>query len=1148
LRGGSAPFVVALLAQYRPVAFILNEPREIFTFADELGAWLGKERVLALLPRNDPILPWPHSEDAGHPERYRALAALKDVGPGSRFAFILPSATLLQRIGARAPSAIDIFDGAEVEREDMLARLVECGYQPAAAAYEPGEFAVRGGIVDIYPPGGSPFRIEFEGDSIYRLRYYDPASQRSVGSLDRITVVPMAEVPLDEETRSAAADRIKEYFSPSEVSEIAERIRSGTMSPEELSRYLPFFWTRPVSILDRLPPDTLLIFEDGGTLSEQIHSLWEKLMREHSSYPDKSRLPEPDMTYWPAEQLEDLLSQMSFIELGGPAIPGRERLPTVAAGAMDNDEIRDEIRDVISGDDDRESAEQEYRGALGPLLRRLRTWREMEWRIVFTSSDGVSGARFEALLREYGEDVSVRALPEGLLDGAPPPGELALVSAPLSKGFRMASAEWAVVTEEEVFGPKVRRYRPAAPELSDRIEDLHPGDPVVHMDHGIGLFHGIVKLAAGGDQNDCARIEYANEALLYLPVHRMNLIEPYSVEDDKQPVLDRLGGAAWAKSVARARKAAAKIARELVELYAARKVFEGNSFPSPDSTYREFEATFPYEETPDQARAISDVIKDMESTKPMDRLICGDVGYGKTEVALRAAFLAAMEGKQVALLVPTTLLAHQHYRTFRQRLEPYPLRVEMLSRLRTGAQIKQTLQDLAAGKVDILIGTHRLLQKDVKFRDLGLLIIDEEHRFGVKHKEKIKGMKRLVDVMTLTATPIPRTLQLSLLGIWDMSNIDTPPPDRMAVRTKVVPFDDDIVRDAIHREISRGGQVYFVVPKIKNIDEVARFIYELVPDVRLGIAHGRLNALDLERVMMDFVEGRLDILLCTSIIESGIDIPRANTILIYNAHMFGLATLYQLRGRVGRSKERAYAYLITPGKLTVSRRARKRLRALEEFTALGSGYRIARLDLKIRGAGNILGEVQAGHINRIGYDLYLDLLGRAIRELKGEKIEEEIEPEIQIPMPAYLPEEYVPDPQDRVILYRRLSRTRNEQELLDIKGELLDRFGTLPESAETLLGVISLKNILRKAKVKSIKREGRALRLTFDPQAPVISEKAIKLVNEDPRKFRLAPENEILVIPALNDMPAIVSEISDVLKRITERDTINELSPPAQAE
>ncbi len=1102
---------------------------------------MGRDRVYAIAPRNDPLLPWPYSEDAGHPERYRAFAALQESDCDGRIAFILTPATLMQRVGTRVPTGIDLFGGAEIEREDLLTKLIECGYQPVTTAYEPGEFAVRGGIVDVYPPEGSPVRIELEGDNIHRLRHYDPASQRSAGPAQKVTIQPMAEVLLNSETRSKAAGRVEESMAADIAEGVARNIRSGTLSREELSCYLPFFWEKPISILDRLPPQTLLVFEEGGTLAELTASIWEKIEREYLIHAQKERLPEPGTTYLKPEELESLLSGLSFIELGGPAIAGREKLPVVAVGAEDNEGIRAEITNAIRGREDTEEDVRERHGALGPLLRRAQTWRELKWRVVLTSSDGVSGARFEALLREYGVDISVSTQPEGLLEGAPSPGDLALVATPLSEGFRMPSAGWVVVTEEEVFGPKIRRHRPLVPAPPDRIEDLHPDDTVVHINHGIGLFRGIVKLAAGGAKNDCAQIEYAEKATLYLPVHRMDLIEPYSVEGDDQPVLDRLGGSAWARSVARARKAVEKIARELVELYAARKVFEGHSFPTPDSTYREFEATFPFEETPDQARAIGGVINDMASSKPMDRLICGDVGYGKTEVALRAAFMAAMEGKQVALLVPTTLLAHQHYRTFRERLEPYPLRVEMVSRLRTTAQIKEVLRDLAAGKVDILIGTHRLLQKDVIFRDLGLLVIDEEHRFGVKHKEKIKSMKRLVDVLTLTATPIPRTLQMSLLGIWDMSNIDTPPPDRMAVRTKVTPFDDDVVRDAVRREMSRGGQVYFVVPRIKGIDGMARFITELVPEARVGTAHGRLDERELERVMMDFVEGRLDVLLCTSIIESGLDIPKANTILIYNAHTFGLATLYQLRGRIGRSKERAYAYLMVPGRLLVSRRARERLRALEEFSELGSGYRIARLDLKIRGAGNILGEVQTGHIQRIGYELYLELLQRSIRELKGEKVEEEIEPEIQIPVPAYLPEDYVPDPQDRVILYRRLSRTRNEEELIDIKGELLDRFGPVPLPAEDLLGIIALKNVLRKAKVNSLKREGHTLRFAFAPQAPVIPEKVVELMNENPRKFRVAPNDEILIMTSSNDIPALVIEISDILKRITGRDTISVL-------
>lgn len=1139
LRGASAPFVLSLLAQTRPVAFLINDPGKTFSAAEEISAWAGADRVYPIPPRGGPLLPWPHSEDAGRTERYRALAAAREPEGLENPVFVIPPATLLQKIGGKVAVSIEISPDSTIGREDLIAKLINCGYQGAVTAYEPGEFAVRGGIIDVYPPDTRPVRIELEDDEVAGLRTYDPVSQRSVKPVDKVTLRPMAEAPLDHETRRMAASRIEETFHDEGAKAAAERIREGSATGEELARYLAFFWEKPQSILDLLPPETLVVFEEGGSLAGVIESMWEKLDREHHTHPERERLPRPEVSYMTAGELEEILESAPRVELGGPGIPGRENWPVIAVSAMDNGEIRDEIKRSLKFSDEPDS---ELHGALAPLLRRVENWRSLHWRVILCSPDGVSGARFEFLLREYGLEVRASTAPAGLLDAAPAPGEMSLMIAPLSGGFRMPPAGLAVITEEEIFGPRVRRYRPAPERPPDRLEDLRPDDMVVHVDHGIGKFKGIVKLSAGGMQTDCAKIEYADAANLYLPVHRMNLIEPYTADTDSPPAPDKLGGNAWAKSISRAKKAAEKIAKELVELYASRKVYEGHAFHPPDATFREFEATFPYQETPDQARAIDEVINDMTSPRPMDRLICGDVGYGKTEVALRAAFLAAMEGKQVAFLAPTTLLAHQHYRTFRQRLEPYPLRVEMVSRLRSSAQNKRVLAELREGKVDIVIGTHRLLQKDVGFRDLGLLVIDEEHRFGVKHKEKIKAMKKLVDVITLTATPIPRTLQMAFLGIWDMTVIDTPPPDRLSVRTRVLPLEDDVVRDAVKREMSRGGQVYFVTPRVQGIEKIESYIKRLAPEARVGMAHGQLNERELERVMMDFVEGNLDVLVCTSIIESGIDIPRANTVIINRAHTFGLATLYQLRGRVGRSRERAYAYLTVPGKLLVSRKARERLKALEEFSELGSGYRVAQLDLKIRGAGNILGEVQTGHIHRVGYEMYLELLQKAVRELQGEEVVEGIEPEIQLPVSAYLPEEYVPDPQDRVMLYRRISRTRTEEELLELKGELLDRFGPVPPPAENLLGVISLKNMLRAAGVSELKKEGRAIKLTFSHQAQVVPEKVVELINSGPAKYKMASDNQIMFMPEENRIGVMIYEISEILKRVTGDGTIDNLN------
>jgi transcription-repair coupling factor (superfamily II helicase) len=680
-----------------------------------------------------------------------------------------------------------------------------------------------------------------------------------------------------------------------------------------------------------------------------------------------------------------------------------------------------------------------------------------------------------------------------------------------------------ILTEEEIFGERRRlpegkartsitsaSWQRGSPTLSS-YRELREDDFIVHIDYGIGHYRGLRHLKIWGVSNDYLLLEYGDGDKLYLPVDRLNLIQRYIGGDGKSPKLDKLGSHSWQRAKKRAKAAVSEMVKELLDLYAARQVFEGFQFPPLDQFYKEFEAAFEYEETPDQMQAIDGVMKDMSNPKPMDRLICGDVGYGKTEVAIRAAYRSVMNGRQVAILVPTTVLAQQHHQTFCDRFKIYPVVIEALSRFKSHREQKEILQRLREGRVDIVIGTHRLLQKDVSFRDLGLVVIDEEHRFGVTHKEKLKQMRKLVDVITLTATPIPRTLQMAVSGMRDLSLIQTPPENRLSIRTFVIRYDDGIIREAIQREFGRGGQVFFVHHRVQNIHAIANHLKQLIPEASLAIAHGQMREKELEKVMSQFVRKEVNLLVCTSIIESGLDIPTANTILINHAERFGLADLYQIRGRVGRGSHQAYAYLIIPRDLTLSRDAMRRLRAIQELSELGSGFKLAIQDLEIRGAGNLLGPSQSGHIAAVGFELYTQLMEKAVRELKGEEVVEEVTPEIHFHLPTFIPETYVEDPGERLSLYRRLSFSRSDEEVEMIREELIDRFGKIPKEVDHLLEVIKVKILLTRLSIKKFEETPSQIILTFDENTRISSQRIVDFVHQGEGKYRFTPDSKLVV-------------------------------------
>jgi transcription-repair coupling factor (superfamily II helicase) len=651
------------------------------------------------------------------------------------------------------------------------------------------------------------------------------------------------------------------------------------------------------------------------------------------------------------------------------------------------------------------------------------------------------------------------------------------------------------------------------------------------------VYRGLKFLKVAGVEGEFLHLEYEGGDRLYLPVDRINMVQKYIGGDGAQPALDRLGGTAWEKVKARARKTIFAMAEELVQLYALREARAGTAFAPPDNMYREFEAAFEYEETPDQQRAIDETLASMENKKPMDRLICGDVGYGKTEVAMRAAFLAVEGGKQVAVLAPTTILAQQHLQTFRYRFRNHPVRIEMVSRFLTPKEIAPILQETAKGSVDIVIGTHRLLQKDVEFKDLGLVIVDEEHRFGVVHKERLKKLRQTVDVLSLTATPIPRTLHMSLVGIRDLSIIETPPVDRLAIQTYVTRYDERLIRDAILRELERGGQIFFLHNRVETIDRLGLKIADLVPEARVAVAHGQMRPKELEKVMLDFLENKTQVLVCSAIIESGLDFPNANTIIINRADKFGLAQLYQLRGRVGRSHRHAFAYLLIPGEKAITPDAERRLRALQEIDGLGGGFKLALHDLEIRGAGNLLGEQQSGQITAVGFELYTEMMEKAIQELKGEEMLPEVEPEIRFGISAYFPDDYIPDANQRLYFYKRLASLRNELELNDLKAEIEDRFGPHSQVVENLFLVMNLRRVLKEFLVQQISFSDGKIFLLFHPASPVKVEKLLELIHKQKSRFRLAPDGRLSFTPRNQDWKALMEEVTHLLHDIAEGDS-----------
>ncbi len=1061
-----------------------GRPLLVLTRTDEVAAALAGDLEF-FLSGKVALLP---EREADQEARANRVQALYRIQTGEAGVLVASVAAALPRTIAPsdlARATLSLYPQRLVSRDDLTRVLSAAGYRPVGQVTEPGEFAVRGGIVDCFPPQAShPVRIELLGDEIHSLRRFDPESQRSLGLESAVTVLPLAEVPMadDAVTRAgerlrAAARRQRVAVPPALLQALAER-----RPIPDWDAYLPYFLADLATIHAYLPPDAVIVWDEPLALAERATAVLEEEAREGAKESDLAPLFPPFQERWIAwEEFREAASSKPGIVLESFAPPhAPDAGPTLHVPATS-----------IEG----------YQGRIPAFLEDVSAWRRKGERITLVARSEAQGKRLQEILRDH--DLGAR-----LTRDLPEPGGIALWTGNLSAGFRIEPLRLTLVTEAEIFGTRAlprRRARPKEALAFTSFEDLKEGDYVVHVEHGIARYQGLQQLTAGGEEGDFLLLQYAGNDKLYVPVSKLHLVQRYVGGEGSGPALDRLGGASWARAKERVRASVRELAGELLRLYAARQVVPGHVSPPDGPWQKEFEAAFPYEETPDQLQAIRDVKRDLETPRPMDRLVCGDVGYGKTEVALRAAFKVVMDGKQVAVLVPTTVLALQHYQTFSARFANFPVRVEMLSRFRPPAEQQPVLRGLADGSVDIVIGTHRLLQKDLRFQALGLLVVDEEQRFGVAAKEALKQLRKEVDALTLTATPIPRTLHMAMLGVRDISTIATPPEERLAIRTYVTPYDPQVITEAIQRELARGGQVFFVHNRVESIHGVARQLRRQVPEARLSVAHGQMSEATLEKIMVDFYLRKVDVLLCTTIIEAGLDVPSANTIIIDRADTLGLAQLYQLRGRVGRDRHRAYAYLLVPADGGMTEVARRRLQVITELTELGSGFKIASRDLEIRGAGNLLGAEQSGHIAAVGYDLYTQLIQETIRELKGEPLEVAVEPVIRLRADGFIPEGYVPDPTLRLNLYKRLLAVRDAEGLRDFAEELTDRFGPVPAEVRWLITVLELKLQARALRVREIDARREAIRVSFAPDPPVRPETILALLRSERGRLRYLP-------------------------------------------
>lgn len=1142
LVGSTNPTWLAwLLLQNSP-----SRPRLVITYNHKACLQLQAD-LLALEPRTQTIIfePFDESPYSGlYPNKStlqsRTHFLWQALHAKNNFIFISSIEALLQKT-----IPLDIFNGFEIkikksdelDLDTLASQLVQSGYEFSPLVEDGGAFSRRGGIFDIFTPTQIlPVRIEFFGDQVESIRLFNPETQRSEQELDEVTIVPAREILFTDETLGLGRSQIKKFCDENKIQKEARDLLLEPLKQRIYSHgidyWLPYFYEKPSAALDafKIPPQVYwLDILEVTRAADGLHETFKE--KYNSQIKNKMAAPNPALLYEGFDSLKKRMETYS-VEIKKIHIDDSKTLEdrVISFKAFDASDLSTVVR----------AAREAKKDFILPTVEKIKEWRNLDFRVFIWSGSLTQAQRIKYLLETHG---LLADLPEGeASDWAEwfkaQEGNKALVHIiprVLSESGRFVDEKIAFVRDEDIFGSRTHReHRRTKGTLEQRLNtlsfgDLSPNDHVVHTLHGVGVYEGLKKIAVQGVENEFIQLKYRDNDRLYLPVYRISQIQKYSGPGGN-PLVDKLGSTSWLKAKVKVRNGLKDLAGELLDLYAKRNSLKGFSFSPPDDDFREFEGTFPYDETPDQAKAIDDVLDDMQKERPMDRLVCGDVGFGKTEVAIRAAFKAVQDKKQVAVLVPTTVLAFQHFQNFKKRFADSAISVAMVSRFSTPAQIKKDLKLAVEGKLDILIGTHRLLSKDIQFKDLGLLIVDEEQKFGVGHKEKIKKFKTEVDVLTLSATPIPRTLNMALMGVRDLSIINTPPEDRLSIRTFISRFDEETIGKAITGEIKRGGQIFFIHNRVQSVSSIADQLRQIVPEVRMRVGHGQMDEALLEKTMLDFYNHEFDLLLCTTIIESGLDIPSANTIIIDRADTFGLSQLYQLRGRVGRSKERAYAYLLIPPQGVVDKIAQERLKIIQENTELGSGFHIAHHDLELRGSGSILGENQSGHIATVGYELYMELLEQALSAAKGESVEEEVEPEINLRIPALFPDSYIEDIRFRLSYYKMLSEIRDELDLVKIEDELVDRFGPIPEQVSNLFGIMLIRRLCKDLGIRDISAGPKNLSLLFNVTTKAAPDRIIRLATSQSNKYQITPEQKLIIRMNSGSWPPILEELK-FLKR-----------------
>ncbi|MEQ8651942.1 MAG: transcription-repair coupling factor [Kiloniellales bacterium] len=1115
--GVEAIWIARLLAQHpdRTLALVVQDDAALARAAAALRFFAVGTEVLRF-PAWD-CLPYdrvsPHRDIIA--QRLDTLIRLKAKIRGSGRVLLTTVNALLQRVPPKRliwSRIVIVRPGEELAPEALQQALSDQGYERVETASEPGEYALRGGLVDVFPAGRSaPLRLDFFGDTVESVRVYDPLTQRSTGKAKGLVLKPVSEVRLDKTTIEGFRQGYRTQFGSGKDDPLYEAVSEGR-AYGGLEHWLPLFYERLDLLVDYLPKGTPLIVSQAAESQrdqrlDTIHEFYEArraAMRARDDGSAPYRPLAPEALYLTAEEWDRLLASRAVGRLSAFAAPqGREDADLGGRPAPDFAEAR--------------QGKQGLYVALGETAKAAQAAGQ---RVVIAGSSDGSRDRLGALMAEHGLEAQAKVTRWSEVLSSPEDA-LALTSLPLERGF--ATPDMLLLSEQDLLGERLMRAagkRRRAENFLTEVASLTGGDLVVHVEHGIGRFESLETLDVGGAPHDCLKVIYAGGDRLFVPVENIDVLTRFGGEDAVAE-LDKLGGVAWQARKAKARERIREIAKKLIRIAAQRQLQKIEPVEPPDGIYEEFAARFPYPETDDQLSAISDVVNDLGSGRPMDRLICGDVGFGKTEVAMRAAFLVAMSGRQVAIVAPTTLLARQHAKSFAERFQGLPVRIDWISRLVAPKQATQVRKSLTSGELDLVVGTHALLSKSVQFRDLGLLIVDEEQHFGVKQKERLKELGSDIHVLTLSATPIPRTLQMAMSGVREMSLIATPPVDRLAVRTFVLPYDPVVLRDAILRERMRGGQVFYVCPRIEDLEEVAERLRKLVPEARFAVAHGQLPATELERVMGAFLDRRIDILLSTNIVESGLDIPTANTLILHRSDLFGLSQLYQLRGRIGRSKLRAYAYLTLPTGRKLTPTAQRRLEVMQTLDTLGAGFAVATHDLDIRGAGNLVGEEQSGHIREVGIELYQQMLEEAVQGLKQQTGAEDIlltasagwTPQINLGVPVLIPEAYVADLNVRMGLYRRLANLVAQAEIEAFAAELIDRFGALPPEVENLLQVMTIKQLCRQAGIGKVDAGPKGAVLSFHEDKPAAPDRLIAYLQSGARdgSVRIRPDQRLVI-------------------------------------